>query len=454
MKPAKIVLLEEHLTSLLNLVFDQPGKEGAAFVLCGESTSLSLDKLLSHEVVPILDEDFLRRESHGLSIRSHALVRIAKRAQRERLAVIFVHSHPDGAPHFSSQDDREEERLLPFLFARVRTHLHGTLVLTRDTIAGRVYTPDRNPADVLVIGDRIRLYNARGGAPPAAAFDRQVRAFGSSIQATLRDVHVGVVGVGGTGSAVGEHLCRLGVGSLSLIDGDSLEATNVTRVYGSSIADEGTPKVDVASAHLARIGLGTKIRAIPKHITAESAAKALRECDVVFGCTDKQLPRAILVELALRYHIPVFDLGVKIDSLDGHLRGVYGRVTTLLAGEACMWCRGRITTATIRAEALSPDEHAAQVREGYAPELDERAPAVIAFTSATASYAVTELLHRLTGFMGDARRSSEVLLMFDQSIIRTNRVAPEATCVCSDRDRWGRGDQVPYLGLMWPASTT
>ena len=173
------------------------------------------------------------------------------------------------------------------------------------------------------------------------------------------------------------------------------------------------------------------------------------DCDVVFGCTDKELPRAILVQLVLRYSIPVFDLGVLIDSHDGTISGVYGRVTTLLAGEACLFCRGRISAETIRVEALSDTDRQSQARDGYAPELQEPAPAVIAFTSATASAAVSEFLHRLTGFMGPERQSSEVLLALDQSRIRTNRLEPRENCMCGNQELWGRGDAQPYLDMVW-----
>lgn len=195
------------------------------------------------------------------------------------------------------------------------------------------------------------------------------------------------------------------------------------------------------------------VEIVPQHITFEAAAKALRDCDLIFGCTDKELPRAILGQLAVRYCIPIFDLGVLIDSRDGCIAGVHGRVTTLMPGEACLFCRGRITAEGIRIESLSAEDRERQVRDGYAPGLDEPAPAVIAFTTATASAAIIELLHRLTGFMGSERNSSEVLLALDQTRLRTNRLAPREGCVCEDRSFWGRGDVDPFLEMVWPNET-
>ncbi|CAJ0793684.1 ThiF domain-containing protein [Ralstonia mannitolilytica] len=454
MKATRIVMLEHQLEELRQKLFDKPEVEGAAFLLCGQSISEDVVKLLVHTVVPIRDEDFLRREKYGLSISSSALTRIAKLAKYESLSIIFAHSHPQGMAEFSEQDDREEDRLLPFLQARIPGRIHGTIVLTEHHIQGRLYIPERVAADeIIVVGDRFRSWTPHKTRDAEPFFDRQVRAFGPDIQRLLRRLRIGIVGVGGTGSPVAEQLCRLGVGHLRLFDGDSFANTNVNRVYGTKLGDEGQPKVALAKKHLSSIGLGTAVEIVPEHITYEAAAKALRDCDLIFGCTDKELPRAILVQLAMRYSIPVFDLGVLIDSQDGNISGVHGRVTTLLPGEACLFCRGRITAEAIRIETLSNEDRQRQIKDGYAPELEEPAPAVIAFTTATASAAVMELLHRLTGFMGKERCSSEVLLTFDQTRQRTNRLTPRDGCLCEDRSFWGKGDGGLFLEMVWPTDT-
>jgi len=454
MTVTRIVVLDTQLQELRQRLFDKPGVEGAAFLLCGQSISEGVVKLIVHAVIPIADVDYLRRERYGLTIASPALTRVAKLARYEGLSVVFAHSHPEGVPDFSEQDDREEERLLPFLQARVPGRVHGTLVLTEHQIQGRLYVPDRVPVNAIIsIGDRIRSWAPAGMDTVEPFFDRQVRAFGPDIQRLLKGLRVGIVGAGGTGSPVAEQIYRLGVGHLRIFDGDQFAETNVNRVYGSSLKDDGRLKVEMLKEHLDKIGLATIVDIVPRHITNETAALALRDCDIVFGCTDKEQPRAILVQLAIRYCMPVFDLGVLIDSQDGHIVGVHGRVTTLMPGEACLFCRGRITAEAIRIEALSEEDRQRQVRDGYAPELDEPAPAVIAFTSATASAAVMELLHRLTGFMGGERSSSEVLLALDQTRLRTNRIKPREGCLCEDYSFWGRGDVEPFLEMVWPTDT-
>lgn len=449
-----IVFLEEHWDRLRGLVFDQPGREGAAFVLCGESRTGQTAKLLSHDVLPIASEDFLMREPDGVTISSGALAKVAKRARNESLSILFAHSHPGGIAEFSRQDDREEAKLLPFFQSRAPDRVHGTVVLTERAVAGRLYAPQRTAADkILIVGNRLQVFGGSGTVADLGVYDRQVRAFGREIQEVLSSLRIGIVGVGGTGSLVAEQLYRLGVGHLRLFDGDCLDATNLNRVYNATMQDVGRPKVRIAKDRLDMIGFSTVVEAVAEPITEENAALGLRDCDIVFGCTDKHLPRAILTQLSLRYLIPVFDMGVLVDSDGGVIRGVHGRVTTLLPGESCLFCRGRISFEAIRIETLSESEREAQIRDGYAPELGEPAPAVIAFTSGIASAALSELLHRLTGFMGKDRQATEVLHNFDACRVRTNRVEARESCICRDRSLWGRGDERPFLGMMWPTYT-
>lgn len=449
-----LTILEQQFEELSGGVFSVPGIEGAAYLLCGNSVTEGETRLLVREVHPVADHHYLVREPYRLSIDSASYAAIAKRARAMNASVVFVHGHPGGPDDFSEQDDREEPKLHEFLAARAPGKPHGSFVITpQGRGAARVWGGHgwAPVARVRVIGGRFRFMdNVVDEAPLPEFFDRQVRAFGPEVQRLLKRLHVGVVGVGGTGSPVIEMLARLGVGTISEFDGDAFDATNVSRVYGSKVKDGGRNKTKISAAHIREIGLGTVVRSYARHITEEEAAKRLRECDIIIGCTDRHAPRGILVQLALRYLIPVLDTAVKIDAPDEVIRGVFGRVTTIIPGEACLFCRGRISPEMIRLESLSPEEQRVLADEGYAPQLEGNNPAVIPFTTAVAAQAVSEFVHRLTGFMGEERRSSEVLMLFHESSVRKNRTPPEADCLCSQRELWGRGDGRDFLGLTWP----
>jgi len=393
-----------------------------------------------------------------MKIGSRSYTRAMKQANDRKECMFFVHSHPDGYEQHSPQDDEEEEKLFRTMYVRIRTAgAHGSLVFTRSGItSARIWKEDgtRAPIErIRIVGRRFRYwFSDQFHAHVPDFYDRQVRAFGRDTQVILGRLNVGIVGVGGTGSAVAEQLIRLGVGSLVLADGGSFEASNVNRVYGSRLIDADIPKVQIVERLATDVGLGTKVTAIQRPVTYRSVIRQFRNCDIVFCCTDDEWGRSILTKFSIYYLVPVFDMGVKIDSQNGTIRSIQGRVTTLLPGSACLFCRDRITALRVRAEslrALSPEQAAELEQEGYIPELEEPAPAVAPFTTMIASSAVSEFLHRLTGFLGDERESSEVIHLIDHTRTRTNNKPSKPECFCSDETNFGRGDVSPLLDLTW-----
>jgi molybdopterin/thiamine biosynthesis adenylyltransferase len=453
-----ITFVEDDYRSLAEHLH-QPGSiEQGAYLLCSLSVTESESRLLVREVIPVRPEEIISASSSHMEIAPQSFMRAMKRADTKHLSFVFVHSHPYGPASHSPQDDITEPSLFRTAYIRIGGQaIHASIVSSGiDQPQARVWHPDGSTSAVeviRVIGNRFRfIQRVRAKNVSTDIFDRQVRAFGAEIQELLATLRIGIVGNGGTGSAVAEQLIRLGVGRLSLFEGQTLDASNVTRVYGSRLSDVDRPKVEIIERLAKEIGFGTEVTLFPRHITKSETAKALRDCDVIFGCTDDEWGRSILSKLAIDYYIPVFDMGVKIDSTEGSIVSVQGRVTTLFPGAACLFCRGRITAEGVRAQVIdscNPEQAEELRRQQYAPELQGNAPAVIAFTSAVASTAVSELLHRLTGFMGPDRVSSEVIHFFDQSRMRTNNLLPALDCYCGDKERWGLGDQQPFLGMLW-----
>lgn len=453
-----VTFLEPEFESLIAHLFSAGGSEQAAFLLGRQVKTATSTNLLVRAMLPVEKGDIISASNIHMSIRSQAYLRAMKLADLREESFIFVHSHPSGLAEFSSQDDHEEAGL--FKTAYVRIHhdvVHASLVFTdRNTFCGRAWLPTGKHSQVQtvrVIGNRFQfLYSEPVSDAPLEYFDRQARAFTSALQPILHRLHIGVVGAGGTGSAVSEQLIRLGIGKLTVIDGGAFEKSNVNRVYGSTVFDEKLPKANIPARLAAEIGLGTEVRHIQGHLSFRSITRRLLDCDVVFGCTDDEWGRSILNRLALRHYIPVFDMGVNIDTEKTKILSIQGRVTTLMPGAACLFCRQRISANRVRAEVMAasnPEEAARLRKEGYLVNIDEPAPSVISFTTGIAAAAVSEFLHRLTGFQGADRRSTEVIFLFDQSRIRTNSTAPSPGCVCANQTKWGTGDTARFLDLNW-----
>lgn len=449
---------EKDYQLLLKHLFSDRTKERAAYLLCRFSVTESETRLLIREVLPVSDEEIIESSSTHMSIKSESYVRAIKKARETKHGFIFVHSHPSGAVDFSTQDEKEELKLFKTVHERVPdSPVHASLVISDpDKLVAKVWLKNGTFEHVSVIrsiGNRFHFYGkGRGKDLYPQFFDRQIRAFGEDVQKALRNMTVGIVGLGGTGSAVAEQLIRLGVGTLYIFDPQTFDPTNINRVYGSRKTDENIKKIDIITRLAGEIGLDTEIKAFDKPITYRSAVEELKNCDVVFGCTDDQSGRSILCRLAVYYYIPVFDMGVKVDSESSFIKAIHGRATTLLPDEACLNCRGCINPQMIAseaAEATDPESAKEKRREGYLPELPGTAPSVIPFTTIVASTAIIEFLHRLTGFLGDDRITNEVLQLFDQTKTGKNSRRPQEACFCGDPKLFGRGDTNPLLDITW-----
>jgi molybdopterin/thiamine biosynthesis adenylyltransferase len=450
-----ITILERDYKTLQDFLFQDCEVERAAFLRCGLSTTNQEVRFLVKGIHLMSDDDLNYATADSMSIKSTTFMPVLKLADSQHEAIIFVHSHTCGAAFFSKQDDATEPDFFRTVFNRIAdVGNHGSVVFSDEaTFAGRVWFPNGKQSaisSIRIIGNRWRfLYSKQHKQPNLSYFDRQIRAFGPDIQSVLSQLHVGVVGAGGTGSAVIEQLIRLGIGKLTVFDNQLFELSNINRVYNSRVVDEGESKLSIVQRSLAEAGLNTTLEPVQEKITSEAAAKKLRDCDFIFGCTDDQYGRSILNSLALRYLVPVVDMGIKIHSRDGQITHINGRVTFLQPGNTCLHCRKRLDTEQIRYESMHPEELERLRGQGYAPELEDPAPAVIAFTTGIAANAISEFLNRFIGFVDEEYVPSELIYAFHSREILRPSSKPRAGCECQNEKIWGVGDTRLFLGMTW-----
>jgi hypothetical protein len=418
-------------------------------------------RLLAIHWHPVPEVAYRRRTDRQLQVSSEGFVPPLRHAEGTKAVPIWFHTHPgEGASPLSSDNDRAVDHVLAPLFRlRADSPYYGQLTASPAGAGWRFSGHLEGDDERLVIerlwtvGERFSLthhVNVRRGLP-AARFERHVRAFGGHVQQVLQDLTVAVVGCGGTGSAVAELLVRLGVRQLILVDPDVLSESNLTRVYGSGLGDVGRHKVAVVADHLRRIVPDVQLALMENRVTAEPTARALMDADMVFGCTDDNAGRLVLSRFSAYFLTPLIDCGVVLTSTtDGTLDGIFGRVTAVTPGAACLVCRGRIDLVQAQAEMLPSRERGVRVAEGYAPALPGVEPAVVTFTSAVAAQAVAELLERLTGY-GPTPVPNEVLLRFHDREISTNCAAPCPRHYCHpEAGKLGRGLTDSYLEQVWP----
>lgn len=417
-------------------------------------------RLLVRAVRWVPSEGYHRRAADSLDITPEGYIAALAEAEATGCLAIWTHTHPGNgsSPRHSVHDDVVDDQLSEVFRIRSGSDYYASLVLARSgeemTFAGRLEADgERCQIDrIWTVGDRWRLTPAVGDGSAALPpnLDRNVRAFGGPVQRALGDLTIAVVGCGGTGSAVVEQLVRLGAMTLILCDMDVLSETNVTRVYGSTPLDIGLPKVDVLAEHARAISPNISVRLRRGSVSTQAVARELTDADVIFGCTDDNSGRVVLSRLAVYYDIPFIDLGVLLDSTGGVLRGIYGRVTTISHGSACLICRDRIDLARAQSEGLTPDERRRRADEGYAPELPNAEPAVVAYTTMVAAFAVSELLDRLIGF-GQSPLPTEIIVRGHDRELSSNRAHPRPRHYCDPAEHmWGRGDTSLFLERTWP----
>jgi proteasome lid subunit RPN8/RPN11 len=190
------------------------------------------DVLLAKEFIAIPEDGYLIREVDQIRIDPVAINRIARKAREGDLSLITVHTHPGtNRPWFSRADDEGDSRFIPSLFAQMEGP-HGSMVIAGDTGEPicRAWTEAGRPQEVSVrvVGKSVHVHRSAVSDPDEGEwFNRQALALGEDGQAVLRQLHVGIVGLGGTGSVAFAQLAHLGVGRITVVDGDRVEASNV-----------------------------------------------------------------------------------------------------------------------------------------------------------------------------------------------------------------------------------
>ncbi|MDM1347715.1 tRNA threonylcarbamoyladenosine dehydratase [Myroides marinus] len=122
----------------------------------------------------------------------------------------------------------------------------------------------------------------------------------------LKDAKVLVVGLGGVGSFAAEFLARAGVGNMTIVDGDTVDITNINRQLPALHSTIGMPKVKIVGDRLMDINPELNLIRIEEFISPERAHEIVTEdFDYVLDCIDSITPKINLILAAKRKRVKV-----------------------------------------------------------------------------------------------------------------------------------------------------
>ncbi len=95
-----------------------------------------------------------------------------------------------------------------------------------------------------------------------------------------------LIGAGGLGSPAALYLAAAGVGTIGIVDGDSVSLANLQRQVLHTTADIGQPKVDSASRHIAALNPDVQVRTYQCFLAEDNAAELIADYDFVIDGSD------------------------------------------------------------------------------------------------------------------------------------------------------------------------
>ena len=124
-------------------------------------------------------------------------------------------------------------------------------------------------------------------------------------QERILQSHVLVIGAGGLGSPAALYLASAGVGTLTLADGDTVDATNLQRQILHTDARIGQPKPISAAASLSQINPAVQVVPLHERLEGEALQERVAAADVVLDCSDNFATRYAINCACVRSRTPL-----------------------------------------------------------------------------------------------------------------------------------------------------
>jgi len=143
-------------------------------------------------------------------------------------------------------------------------------------------------------------------------------------QKKLLQAHVAIVGLGGLGGTVTEILARIGVGRLTLIDGDCFDESNLNRQLLSNPGNLGKAKAEIAAERVKTINPAIQTYPAETFFNSENGRELLHSVDLVVDCLDT-IPDRFTVESTCQT--------LSLPLVSAAIGGSCGQATAVLPGD-------------------------------------------------------------------------------------------------------------------------
>jgi adenylyltransferase/sulfurtransferase len=171
--------------------------------------------------------------------------------------------------------------------------------------------------------------HAPGLATPDYSRQRVLPEVGDAGQAKLRAARVLVIGAGGLGAPLLGYLAGAGIGTLGIVDGDVLDASNLHRQTIYALADVGRPKALLAAERLRALNPEVDVRAYAERADRARLPALAAGYDILVDCSDNFATRFLVNDVAVRLGKPA--VAASIYQYEGQLQVVK-------PGGACVRC--------------------------------------------------------------------------------------------------------------------
>ncbi len=129
---------------------------------------------------------------------------------------------------------------------------------------------------------------------------------GETGQRRLLDAHALVVGCGALGTMIADALARAGVGTISIVDRDTVELTNLQRqvLFDEADVEQMIPKAEAAKAKIRRINSDVTVHAHVGDFNHRNAERYVEGADIILDGLDNFETRYLINDLAVKRGVP------------------------------------------------------------------------------------------------------------------------------------------------------